>query len=153
MKTKIILIVLLYFVYSCNSTKTKQTNKKPITVENAFFQNWYGGRKGVRGVRIKISGKQLIKDCKYTTIYYLNKTAKLDAKIENEIVSLEANINTSKRSEMLSVNVYDEYNNKPPTKVKYPNLSSNEAIIEYRINNELRFMKIALTQKESQYYP
>lgn len=151
MKNSIFILIGLV-LFSCSTTKSN-VQKAPLKIEKATYQNWYGGLEGVRGVKIEISGKEIVKDCNYETIYYLDKKAKLTINKNESTIKLLGNIDTSyRRNRMLSVNTLHEVNNKPPAKLKYPNLTKEEAIIEYIQNGKLKHFKVELVKKKDLLY-
>jgi len=146
------LILAALSIFACNSTKQKE-NTNPIVIQKAFYQNWYGGREGIHGIKIEVHAKPVAKDCTYQTMYYLGKQAKIITKQEGENIFLRANINTStRRNRMLSVDRDKEYGNQAPIKLKYPNLTKNEVLIEYLQNDKLKHFKVPLIRKEPLFY-
>jgi len=149
----IYLLAFIGILNSCNSTK--KTNKKavPFNIESATYQNWYGGREGVRGVTIEISVLNTKKKVSFTTVYYLDKKSTITVKNDNGNYILIGNINTSLiKNRKLASNPQNEYGNKAPIKPKYPNLAKDEAVLEYTINDELFYKKIKLTKKKDLFY-
>jgi hypothetical protein len=153
MKFIIPLIVSVFILLSCGSSKSdKKINH--FIVEKATYQNWYGGLKGVRGINIEITGKSISEKAIYQTVFFANKSTKINTAISGNRTILKANINTSTRQNIiLSSDRNQEFKNKPPTKPKYPNLSKNEAVIEYTLNGKLNTFKVNLTKKEDLFYP
>jgi len=155
MKTNVFLLFAIIFFTSCNSTKSKQ-KEIPFVVQNATYQDWFGGREGVKGVKIKIVIKSNSKQNNYQTLYYLDKKGKIKSSFnDNNIGVLTVNINTSslKQDRIISKNKEDEFRNKVPIKPKYLNLKKSEAVIEYLQDGILKYYKVSLTEKEALYYP
>ena len=152
MKSKFLILFIIVNTFACNSAK-QQTNKSPLVIEKAFYQHWYGGQRGVKGIKIEINAKLISKDCTYKTIYYLDKKAEINTKQNGKLIVLKANINTSTRKDrMMSSDIGIEYTNQAPTKPKYPNLTKTEAIIEYIQNGELKYFKLDLVEKKALFY-
>lgn len=150
---KILIVIVLTSFFACKSTK-EQSKKTPISVETATYQNWYGGRPGVRGVKIKINGILNQKGLVFKTAYYLDKKGEIQTQLEENKLALSKNINTSTRKDiLLSSNPNNEFGNKPPIKPKYTNLKENEVIIEYSKNTKIQFFKVVLKKKKDLFYP
>ena len=155
MKTNVFLLFAIIFFTSCNSTKSKQ-KEIPFVVQNATYQDWFGGQEGVKGVKIKIVIKSNSKQNNYQTLYYLDKKGKIKSSFnDNNIGVLTVNINTSslKQDRIISKNKEDEFGNQVPIKPKYLNLKKSEAVIEYLQDGILKYYKVSLTEKEALYYP
>jgi len=142
----IYMLVSFFIVFSC-STKPKEKSS-PISIEKATYQYWHGGVKGVGGINIAISGKRIMKNCTYTSIYFLGKSSKTTVNIKDENIVITANINRYKRQNTISSSM-QEYGNTSPIKLKYPNLAKNEAVLEYIMDGDLQFIKLSLEKKES----
>ncbi len=152
MKNYVLIIVTLVLLTSC-STKKVIHKDTPFTVKEAYFQNWHGGREGARGVKINILAFDLDDKCQLNTVFYLDKQAKLYKKEIDNSIELTANINTAlPRDKMLTGNPQHEYGNKAPTKLKYPNLTKTEAVIEYIHKGILKHIKIKLIEKKALFY-
>jgi len=136
------------------ATNEKQTDtvfktKTPFTLTKATYQNWYGGVKGVKGVKIVILGKDLEKNIVFKTLYYKGKKANIIVSNKENKLVLRVDINTSTREERLILHgdSQREYGNKPPVKSKYPNLKEHEAIIVYLQKEKELFVKINLKKE------
>ncbi len=150
---KIIAFIVLISLFACKSTQ-KQLNELPISIESASYQNWYGGRSGVRGVKIEINGILNKQDLVFKSAYYLDKKSEIQTQIEDDKILLSISINTSKRREMmLSSNPNEEFGNKAPVKPKYADLKENEVVIEYLNNDKIQFIKVELKKKKDLFYP
>ena len=155
MKKQLKIIALLLFVIPfINCKSSKMDKKEPFTLIKATYQNWYGGRKGIRGIKIEIYGANPQKDISYKNVYFKNKKASIETTLKDKELFLQANINTSTRDKMLNIHgdSQKEYGNKAPIKSKYPNLKENEAIIDYTQNGEDKIFKINLTKTKDLYY-
>lgn len=149
----IFIAIIIITVTSCKSKQTK-SNVKPLSIITATYQNWYGGREGVRGIKIVIKGAQNSKNYTYKDLYFQNKKAAINTTTNDKIIELTANINTGYRTNerILSSNTNKEYKNTPPTKPKYPNLEKDEAVIEYEYQGKLKSFKLLLKKKKDLFY-
>lgn len=144
--------MFLTVLMNCNSSKNIP-EKQPFAIETATYQNWYGGREGVRGVNIKIRMATKQFNVTFLVIYYLNKHSAINTKLLKDRIELTANINTSNRNErILNANPRNEYGNKAPKQLKYPDLKENEAVLEYKLNDKLAFIKITLKKEKDLFY-
>ncbi len=156
-----LLLFILLFV-ACKSAKTDKKenaknaiNKKtPFIVTKATYQNWYGGVKDVKGVKIIILGKDLKKEVTFKSLYYLDKKVSLQTNNKENSFTLEVSINTSTKERQLILhnNSQNEYGNIPPVKSKYPNLKENEAIITYFQKGKKADFKINLKKEMDLFY-
>jgi len=153
MKKLLFLIFTSAILISCKSTQSK-VNDSPITINSATYQNHYGGREGVRGIKIEINATENLKECSYNTIYFSNKKAKIYTTMKDGNIKLAANINTGYKPEdrMLSVDRDKEFKNKAPIKPKYPNLGKDEAIVEYTYKGALKTFKVILKKKKDLFF-
>lgn len=135
-------------------TNTIFNTKTPFILTKATYQNWYGGVKGVKGVKIVISGKNLQKDIVFKTLYYKDKKTNIIVSNKENRLVLNANINTSTREEKLILHgdSQKEYGNKPPVKSKYPNLKENEVIITYYEKEKELLVRINLKKEVDLFY-
>ena len=152
MKTNIYLLFTIILFASCNSTKSSQ-KEIPFTIQNATYQNWFGGQEGIKGVKIEIVIKTTSEKISFQTLYYQDKKTTIKSINNTNFITLIADINTSKEDKIISKSKEEEYGNQAPIKPKYPNLTESETIIEFLQNGTKKHYKVSLSEKEALYYP
>ena len=152
---KYIIILSSLFIFGCNSTKL--VKNPPFKILDAYYQNWYGGREGVKGIGIKIKLTNISGNVNFKNLYF--KDHKLDLSVNNSgnEILLSANINTGYKPENMQMhsNPKKEYGNTlPQNKKDFPfKLKENEAVIEYAENKKTSFYKIMLNKKKDLFMP
>lgn len=162
LQTVIIALISLTLVQCKNSQATTQSDKSgkvilepnpEITVTKPYFQKWSAGQES--------SGSGY-------TLYFPNLINRNNYKLENvyfrgligEIKIGKAlyfsKLNSKKPDVIMSGNTNKEYGNTLPNKTKvFPfTLKSNECVISYRANKEIKYFKIEnLTEKPGEFFP
>lgn len=161
MKTmiKLFLSSILFFGLSnCSATKqeTYQLQKEaPFEIKEATYQEWVAG---VRGGGAGITISLLIDDfdtskIKIDSIYFRNYKESLSKRGVNYVANIKTNLN-KQEDIILHKNPQNEYGNQVPiVENSSPfNLSNKEAIISFRENEKVKYIKVLLTQLESPLY-
>ena len=154
MKT-ILSLTFSLLLFSCHATKF--VKKPPFKIIDAKYQNWYGGREGVRGISVKILVQEIPEDLTFKNIYFKGKKLKVFVSDVENLKLLSANINTGYRPETLNmhVNPKKEYGNTlPQDKKDFPfALKENEAVISYLKSNKEYFYKVILKKEKDLMMP
>jgi len=116
-----------------------------------------GGQPGVHGINVYINytSKTAID---FDSIYFRNKTVKLETKKQKERKILIGYFNTSTINSKEDLLLHKEASNSDSTKeleVPFPFiLKENEAVIRYTIANVVKYYKVSNLKKEaSDFYP
>ena len=154
MKSTIFLFLTLSFVM-CKSTSLDI--KPPFKITEASYKSWAGGQPGVHGINVYINytSKTAID---FDSIYFRNKTVKLETKKQKERKLLIGYFNTSTINSKEDLILQKEASNSDSTKnieIPFPFiLKENEAVIRYTIANVVKYYKISNLKKEaSDFYP
>jgi len=143
------------FLFSCSSTKF--VKNPPFNIIDATYQNWYGGREGVRGISVKILVKDINTNVKFDSLYFKDKKLKLFVTDVENTKLITANINTGYKPENLQMHAdpKKEYGNKlPRTNKKFPfDLKENEAVLSYKKSGKTLYYKLVLKKKKDLYMP
>lgn len=152
---KHLIVLTFFFLFGCNSTKF--VKNPPFKILDAYYQNWYGGREGVKGIAVKIKITNTSDNIKFHNMYFKNHKLDVSINNSNNVILISSNINTGYKPEdrQMHINPKEEYQNKLPKKeAKFPfKLKENEAVISYTKNNKLHFYKITLKNKKELYMP
>ena len=140
--TQILSIFIILFGFSeCGSMQFDKN--PPFKIISASYQNWNGGQPGVKGTNVKIQFTST-KTIQFDSVYFDNRVAKLETKNSNDNL-LIGYFNTSsiKRDIILDANPTKELKNPVLEIKKFPfDLKENEAVISYKINDEIKYYKI-----------
>ena len=142
-------------LFSC--TTTKMVKNPPFTIIDANYQNWFGGRQGIKGISIKIVVKDISDNITFTNIYFKNEKLPVFVTTIGKGKLLSANINTGKlqTSLIMHENSVKEYGNTlPKNKNDFPfTLKENEAVISYTKGNKEYFYKLTLQKEKDLFMP
>jgi hypothetical protein len=149
------IIAILFSFTQCGSIKLD--NNPPFKIEKALYNNWFGGQPGVSGTKIEIELKEN-SSIAFDSIFFRNKSTKVEIKTTSKKTLLIAHFNTSKRQNrdlILDVDVTKEIKNTLPEVKKFPfDLKENEALISYKVGNEIKYFKIENVEKaKSMFFP
>lgn len=154
MKSITFLFLALSFV-TCKSISLD--TKPPFKIKEASYKSWVGGQPGVHGINVYINytSKTAID---FDSIYFRNKTVKLETKKQKERKILIGYFNTSTINSKEDLLLHKEASNSDSTKeleVPFPFiLKENEAVIRYTIANVVKYYKVSNLKKEaSDFYP
>ncbi|MBT4780201.1 MAG: hypothetical protein HON97_07160 [Polaribacter sp.] len=154
MKSITFLFLALSFV-TCKSISLD--TKPPFKITEASYKSWVGGQPGVHGINVYINytSKTAID---FDSIYFRNKTVKLETKKQKERKILIGYFNTSTINSKEDLLLHKEASNSDSTKeleVPFPFiLKENEAVIRYTIANVVKYYKVSNLKKEaSDFYP
>ena len=154
MKSITFLFLALSFV-TCKSISLD--TKPPFKITEASYKSWVGGQPGVHGINVYINytSKTAID---FDSIYFRNKTVKLETKKQKERKILIGYFNTSTINSKEDLLLQKEAPNSDSTKeleVPFPFiLKENEAVIRYTIANVVKYYKVSNLKKEaSDFYP
>ena len=154
MKSITFLFLALSFV-TCKSISLD--TKPPFKITEASYKSWVGGQPGVHGINVYINYTSK-KAIDFDSIYFRNKTVKLEAKKQKERKILIGYFNTSTINSKEDLLLQKEASNSDSAKnreVPFPFiLKENEAVIRYTIANVVKYYKVSNLKKEaSDFYP
>ena len=154
MKYLSIIAILISFA-QCGSIKLEKN--PPFKVEKVSYHHWIGGQPGISGTNIEIELKEN-SNIDFDSIFFQNKSTKLEINTTDNKTLLIGNFNTSKRSHrnfILNSNAVKELKNELPTSINFPfKLMENEAIITYKIKNKLKYFKIKdISKARRKFFP
>tara|TARA_B110001454_G_scaffold157513_1_gene146824 strand:+ start:1520 stop:1999 length:480 start_codon:yes stop_codon:yes gene_type:complete len=142
------IIAILFSFIQCGTIKLE--NNPPFKVKNASYHHWIGGQPGVSGTNIIFKLKEN-SNINFDSIFFQNKSTKVEINTSANGIILIGNFNTSKRQRknlILDSNVVKEMKNTLPDLRNFPfKLEENEAILTYRINNRIKYFKIKDIEK------
>jgi hypothetical protein len=151
-------IFLFTLLSQCSSAQI--TEKKSFNIENASFQEWYGGRGSSKGVLISIELSNLTgKPIEFDSLYFRDKSVKLEQTLHKNKILLKGNFVTNIITDhdiIMHSDPRKELGNDVPVEVHKHlfNLTDNECIISYFVNNKKSYFKISnLTKSKPLYYP
>tara|TARA_B110000091_G_scaffold204672_1_gene239621 strand:- start:489 stop:953 length:465 start_codon:yes stop_codon:yes gene_type:complete len=151
-------ITFLFLSLSLVTCKSISFDKKPpFKITAASYKNWVGGQPGVHGINVYINytSKTAID---FDSIYFRNKTVKLELKKQNEKKRLVGYFNTSTTKSKKDLQLQKDAP-KPHstinTELKIPFvLNENEAVISYTEASITKYYKVPNLKKEaSDFYP
>jgi hypothetical protein len=153
------LLGLFLITLGFSQCKTMKFDKTPpFKITEATYTHWVGGQPGVSGTRIEIRF-ETNPESAFDSIFFQNKSTKLQRREFKEKVFLTANFNTSKVNSkadlILHSDAKEEVGNKLPEMKKTPfELKENEAVISYIENGKTKYYKILELKKgKANYYP
>jgi len=144
-------------IMSFSQCSSAQFDKKaPVTITNAFYNNWVGGRPGVKGILITIKAKTPETDIIFDSIFYNNKRVKLESQLQKNELILTGNfaIRSKRDHIIMHADPKEEFGNRPPNtsaKISFE-LHDNEAVISYFIKSKKRFYKLSNIKKAKTVY-
>lgn len=151
------LFSLLFSIFLFSCATTNMVKNPPFTILDANYQNWFGGREGVKGISIKIVLKDIAKNTTFTNIYFKNEKLPVFVTTIGKGKFLSANLNTGKLQGSLNMhkNQVKEYGNSlPKSKKDFPfTLKENEAVISYTKGNKEYFYKLTLQKEKDLFMP
>ena len=150
----IVLFALLLNFTNCKTQSIQQ--EAPFTIIEKSYFKWAGGKKGDQGTTIKLVGNFETTNLGFSNIYFQNYKYKVIPELRGNTFTLIGNRSSLKKDMNMSGNAIDEYGNTPPELDKeIPfDLQKDEAVIEYSINGQVYFHKVAgVKQLETVYYP
>jgi len=150
MKTmKLLSIIAILFSFTqCGSIKLEKN--PPFKLEKATYHHWLGGQPGISGTNIEVRLKEN-SNIDFDSIFFQNKSTKVEINTAVNKILLIGNFNTSKRQSrnlILDYNTVKELENRVPGLRKLPfKLKENEAILTYIIDNKIKYFKIKNIEK------
>ena len=154
MKRSLFLLFTLSIV-TCKSISLE--TKPPFTITEASYKSWVGGQPGVHGINVYMNytSKTAID---FDSIYFRNKTVKLEKKKQKERKLLIGYFNTStinSREDLVLQKDDPKSDSTKNLEVSFPfTLKENEAVIRYTIANVVKYYKVSNLKKEaSDFYP
>lgn len=153
----ILSILPLVFFASCGTGQKLQQNA-PATIEDAHFQKWISGAKGMgSGINIAIVFKNTPKDITLKDVYFRSMKTELVTKLK-ELNTFRGYLKTKYNTQedlVMDADPKKEYGNKPPKiKEEFPfELKDNEAVISYVKNGKTLFYKTTLKERDVKSYP
>ncbi|WP_331363256.1 hypothetical protein [Polaribacter sp.] len=154
---KILSVIAILFGFTqCGTSKLVKT--PPFKIASATYNNWVGGLPGVSGTRVEIrlSEKENID---FESLFFKNKSTKIEVREENGKTFLTAHFNTSKsrggRDLILDSDSRKEIKNEVPKNDDFPfELKENEAVLSYKVAGKIKFYKIEnIEATKSDFYP
>ena len=156
MKTikKLLLIPIIALVMmSFTQCSSAQLDKKvPVTITEAFYQDWVGGRPGSKGTLVSIKLHNPDTKMTFDSIYFNNKAVKLQSNLIKNELTLKGNfmVITKPNDMIMHADSTKEFGNTAPklaAKVPFE-LEKDEAVISYMINDKKRYFKVENIKKE-----
>ncbi len=154
MKSITFLFLALSFI-TCKSISLE--TKPPFKITEASYKSWVGGQPGVHGINVYMNytSKTVID---FDSIYFRNKTVKLEMKKQKERKLLIGYFNTStinSREDLVLQKDDPKSDSTKNLEVSFPFiLKENEAVIRYTIANVVKYYKVSNLKKEaSDFYP
>ena len=146
-------ITFLFFALSFVTCKSISLDTKPpFKITEASYKSWVGGQPGVHGINVYINYTSK-KAIDFDSIYFRNKTVKLEAKKQKERKILIGYFNTSTINSKEDLLSQKEASNSDSTKnleAPFPFiLKENEAVIRYTIANVVKYYKVSNLKKEA----
>ncbi|MDY7394644.1 hypothetical protein UMM65_05280 [Aureibaculum sp. 2210JD6-5] len=144
-------ILILSLFTNCASGQFDK--KPPFTITKAQQQEWVGGKPGSKGTMVTIEFAEKIDDnIQFDSIYYNNKFVNISVDSSDEKTVISGKFNSSDVTDKMIILDKDpkkEFGNKPPSLDKKSpfELSKNECVISYTINNKKRYFKLDTLQK------
>ena len=146
------------FVSTCGHSKEslfKLQKTAPFNIEKATYQEWVAG---VRGGGSGISVVIIIDDksaskIEFDSLFFRDQKEKLHRSTSKLVAHFKTKINT-REDIILHINQQQEYGNQPPViENRIPfDLTTKEAVISFKEKNEVKYVKILLTQIKSPLY-
>ena len=155
MKTikKLLLIPIIALVMmSFTQCSSAQLDKKvPVTITEAFYQDWVGGRPGSKGTLVSIKLHNPDTKMTFDSIYFNNKAVKLQSNLIKNELTLKGNfmVITKPNDMIMHADSTKEFGNTAPklaAKVPFE-LEKDEAVISYMINDKKRYFKVENIKK------
>ena len=155
MKTikKLLLIPIIALVMmSFTQCSSAQLDKKvPVTITEAFYQDWVGGRPGSKGTLVSIKINNPDTKMTFDSIYFNNKAVKLQSNLIKNELTLKGNfmVITKPNDMIMHADSTKEFGNTAPklaAKVPFE-LEKDEAVISYMINDKKRYFKVENIKK------
>ncbi len=144
-----ILVIITMSFMQCSSA---QLDKKiPVTITEAFYQDWVGGQPGSKGTLVSIKLSNPDAKMTFDSIYFNNKAVKLQSNLIKNELTLKGNfmVITKPNDMIMHVDPKKEFGNTAPklaAKVPFE-LEKNEAVISYMINDKKRYFKVENIKK------
>ncbi len=140
----------LVFLSQCTGSKSIFQQNPPFSVSDAHYQDWVGGQPGNIGTSVHINITAIDGNVRPDTLFFRDKKAAIYIKTGESSNLWVANFRSSTPRD---INMYsdpkEEYGNKAPSNDKFPfELSENEAVISYYVNEKRLYYKITDLQKK-----
>ena len=154
MKTHIsILSSILVLTLFTNCASSQFDINPSFTVEKAQHQEWIGGKPGSKGIMVTIEFTDKVEDnIKFDSIYFNGKSVNLSVGSFSERTVISGNFSNSDFADKMIIVDKDpkkEFGNeapKPVTEIPFE-LSKNECVISYIVNDKKRYFKLDKLQK------
>ncbi|MET2986402.1 hypothetical protein [Aureibaculum conchae] len=153
MKTSTIITSILILTLFTNCASSQFDKKPPFTVAKAKYQEWIGGKSGSKGTMVTIEfAEKFGNNITFDSIYFNDKTTNLSVSSFNEKTVISGNFSNSDFTDKMIIIDKDpkkEFGNKAPKPaIKIPfELSKNECVISYTVNDKKRYFKLDTLQK------
>ena len=137
---------------SFTQCSSAQLDKKvPVTITEAFYQDWVGGRPGSKGTLVSIKLHNPDTKMTFDSIYFNNKAVKLQSNLIKNELTLKGNfmVITKPNDMIMHADSTKEFGNTAPklaSKVPFE-LEKDEAVISYMINDKKRYFKVENIKK------
>ena len=138
---------IIFSLLQCGSINFEMS--PPFEINSAAYFSWVGGQPGISGMNLKISYTS-DKNIQFDSIYFRKRIVKLKASNLEDQKMIVGHFNTSSpnREIVLQLDPMKEMKNEIPQIKKFPfELNENEAIISYKVNDEIKYFKIKIVKK------
>jgi len=152
------ILVIISFT-QCGSAQ-KLDKKAPLTINKAYYQDWFGGRGTSKGTIVSIEFSNITsKKIIFDSIFFKGKLIKLEHTFSENKQTITGNFITNIQHDkniIMDIDPKEEMANKvTDLNINFPfELTDKECVISYFIRNKKHYYKL-LNLKEEQpiYYP
>lgn len=152
----VLAIIGVLTVTQCTCSKPVFKQNPPFSISNSHYQDWVGGIPGVSGTLVHINLLTIEEDVRPDSLFFRQRKVKIDSKTAETGFLWVANFRTNlPRDINMHSDPQEEYGNTAPSKEVFPfELTENEAVISYYLNEKHLYYKITdLQKKETQFFP
>ena len=141
-------MVLIMVSFSNCSSAQKLQKDPPVTIKNAYYQNWVAGVKGGgSGINLFIEIDDYSKsDIQFDSIFFRGKMSKIETKPDNPNLLIgRFSLSTNQQEDIIMSNEpFAEYGNEiPKNKSKIPfELNANECVVSYKDKAKTKYFKL-----------
>lgn len=146
-------LLMMFGLTQCKSVKFEKTY--PFTVKEATYTNWVGGQPGVRGTKVTIPVVNA-ENITFDKIYFNGKSTQVEIQKNGAARYAVGFFTTSKSNQdiIMHSDATQEMKNEVPSKEVFPfELAENEAVLSYKQNEKVKYIKLSNLQKtKSNFY-
>ena len=151
----ILLTTILFGFSQCGQSKEsilKLQKETPFKIKEATYQEWVAGvRGGGSGISVVIIiDEESASKIEFDSLFFRGQKEKLNRSASKLVAHFKTKTNT-REDIILHINQQQEHENRPPVvenSVPFE-LTTKEAVISFKENNEVKYVKILLTQIKS----